>query len=72
VEIFFGIKALDKADVKWWDPNGIGKPVWDTKFDITDPVTQKALLDFSYELKDLEASESFIVRDSLKSWILEF
>jgi len=26
VDIIFGVKGLNKEKVKWWDPNGIGKP----------------------------------------------
>jgi hypothetical protein len=39
VEIIFGIQGIDKASVKWWDPNGIGEPIWDQIFDITDTET---------------------------------
>ena len=39
VEILFGVKDLNREKVNWWDPNGIGMPVWDGAFDITDPDT---------------------------------
>jgi hypothetical protein len=44
VDIIFGVKSLDLSKVKWWDPNGIGKPVWDKNFDIANPKSQLALL----------------------------
>lgn len=47
VDLIFGIKGLDKANVKWWDPHGVGEPIWDTAFDIADPRTQQALLGLS-------------------------
>lgn len=72
VEIVFGVKDNDKSDVYWWDPQGIGKPIWDSKFNITDSATQISLLKLSEELLELESSQSFIVRNSVKSWIYEF
>ena len=47
VDIIFGVKSLNKEEVQWWDPNGIGKPIWDRNFDITDAKTQIAHLKLS-------------------------
>ena len=47
MDIIFGVKSLNKEDLKWWDSNGIGKPIWDRNFDITDVKSQKAHLKLS-------------------------
>ena len=39
VDIIFGVKGLDSHEIKWWDPSGNGKPIWDHEFDIYDPQT---------------------------------
>jgi hypothetical protein len=72
VDIIFGIKELDKSEVKWWDPNSIGKPKWESGFDITDPATQMAHLKITEQLQQLASEQDFILSDSLQSWILEF
>ncbi len=39
VEIIFGVKDISKDKLKWWDPSGVGEPIWDKKFDIADPAS---------------------------------
>lgn len=69
MDIIFGVKGLDSHGVKWWDPTGAGKPIWDEEFDIYDPETQLAHLELS---KEILSRENFITEGSLKSWIWEF
>lgn len=39
VDVIFGVKGLDSHNIKWWDPQAVRLPVWDTEFDIYDPET---------------------------------
>lgn len=44
VDIFWGVKELDKEGGTYWDSSFIGKGVMDPDFDLSPPEAQKSIL----------------------------
>jgi len=37
IQIFWGVKGIDKNDTSMWDPEKIGKVIFDEHFDLSPP-----------------------------------
>lgn len=51
VNINWGVKDLDRDGVGTWDPEDVGKLVWDDSFTMTPVPNQQSILDLCASLK---------------------
>ena len=51
VNINWGVKDLDRSDVGTWDPEDVGKLIWDDNFTMTPEANQRSILDLCKKLK---------------------
>ena len=69
VQVTWGVKELDRSQIKDWDPTDVGILVWDDKFNVAPPENQQAILDFCNMLE----FESDVVKDGIvECWIKMF
>lgn len=68
VEIFWGVKDLNKDGVGSWDSEVFGTAVMDDKFDISSKEAQQSLLNFCSDLKD----QKFILDRGVDCWFERF
>ena len=52
VDVFWGVKGLDKEGGSHWDAEFIGKAVMDDKLDLSSKEAQQSLLDFCEDLRE--------------------
>ena len=69
MNINFGVKDLDRDGVGGWDPEDMGKLVWDADFTVTPVANQQAIMDLCNALK----ANTELVKDpfGIKCWILD-
>lgn len=69
VNINWGVEALDRDGVGSWDPEDIGKLIWDDGFTVTPVENQKFLMDMCNSIK----TNTELVKDpnDVKCWILD-
>ena len=69
MNINFGVKDLDRDGVGGWDPEDMGKLVWDADFTVTPAANQKAIMDLCNALK----TNTELVKDpfGINCWILD-
>ena len=69
VQVTWGVKELDRSQIKDWDPTDVGILVWDDKFNVAPPENQQAIFDFCEMLE----FESDVVKDGIvECWIKMF
>ena len=69
VQVTWGVKELDRSQIKDWDPTDVGILVWDDKFNVAPPENQQAIYDFCEMLE----FESDVVKDGIvECWIKMF
>lgn len=68
VDIYFGVKSIDKTNTSLWKMEDIGEVIFDDNFDISDVATQKAIRDFCTNLTQQE----FAIKDSVDCVIDRF
>ena len=68
VVFHWGIKDLDRSEVKAWDARSAGSLIWDEEFTITPPENQQALLDLCQELRE---TDRLVKDESVTCWIEE-
>ena len=67
VNINWGVKDLDRDGVSTWDPEDVGKLVWDDTFTMTPVLNQQSVLDLCASLK----TNTDLVKepDDMECWI---
>ena len=65
----WGVKGLDRDGVGSWDPEDIGKLVWDPTFTVTPQANQQSIMDLCNGLKT--NTEIVSDPDNIKCWILD-
>ena len=66
VSITWGVKGIDRSNIKDWDAADMGVLIWDDEFTVAPEANQVALLNFC----DFLRNESEIVKDNLVDcWI---
>lgn len=68
VNLYWGIKDINKTEASYWDASFIGYPLWDYSFN---PATRTGQLFFKEFCKDLDKKE-FAVNFTMKCWINDF
>ena len=68
VKLNWGVKDLDRSDVGLWDPQEIGKIVWDDDFTIAPRANQQALMDLCTDLRD---NFELVKNNGVQCWILD-
>ena len=66
VNIIWGVKGLNRDDVGLWDPEDLGKLVWDDDFTISPPENQLALMDFCVDLRE---NSPVVKENEVNCWI---
>lgn len=51
IDIFWGVKDIDREEVSKWDPAYVGEVIWDDSFDLSPEANQQSLLDLCADLK---------------------
>ena len=51
VNINWGVKGLDRDGVSSWDPEDVGKLIWDDGFTVTPVLNQQSIMDVCKGLK---------------------
>ena len=66
VSITWGVKEIDRSNIKDWDATDMGVLIWDDEFTVSPAANQVALLEFC----DYLEFESEIVKDNIvECWI---
>lgn len=52
VDVFWGVKDLNKEGGTHWDAEFIGKAIMDDKLDVSSPEAQNSILDFCKNLRE--------------------
>lgn len=68
VNLYWGVKGIDRSGESQWDPLFVGEPQWDTSFN---PVSVKAQEYFVKLCEDLE-KQDFVSYDSTGCWMKDF
>lgn len=68
MEIFWGVKGINKGDVDQWDASDMGKIKWDSNFNLADPNAQTYLFDFCQDLR----KSSIVKNGRVSCWIESF
>ena len=65
----WGVKGLDRDGVGSWDPEDIGKLIWDPTFTVTPKANQQSIMDLCTGLKI--NTELVADPNDIKCWILD-
>ena len=68
VNLYWGVKGIDRQGENQWDPIFVGEPEWDTSFDPVDIKSQEYMVKLCKELDQQE----FVVYDSTECWMSDF
>ena len=68
VKLNWGVKDLDRSDVGPWDPEVIGKIVWDETFTVAPRYNQQALMNLCVDLRD---NFELVKNNGVTCWILD-
>lgn len=68
VNLYWGVKGIDRTGENQWDPIFVGEPEWDTSFD---PVSVKSQEFFVKLCKELD-EQDFVVYESTECWMSDF
>lgn len=68
MDIYWGVKGIDRTGESQWDPLFIGAPIFDQSFDVTTVEAQKWFIGFCEELD----KQSFVSYDTVKCWMKDF
>lgn len=66
VNINWGVKDLDRDGVGTWDPEDVGKLIWDDSFTMSPEANQRAILDLCSSLK---TNALVLEPNDLECWI---
>ena len=69
VNLNWGVKDLDREGVSTWDPEDVGKLIWDENFTMTPKENQQSILDLCTNLKSNK--ELLKELEEIKCWILD-
>ena len=69
VNLVWGVAGLDRSEVGLWDPDNVGKLIWDDSFTIVPPENQQALLDTCADLRD---NFELVKFNDVVCWIEDF
>ena len=68
IQIYWGVKGIDKTDASMWDANYIGKVVWDDETDFTSEASQASLIKFCKDLRSDKAKD-IVSEKYVSCWI---
>lgn len=68
IDIFWGVKDVNRDDVVKWEPSYVGEVIWDDSFDLSPEANQQNLLDFCTDL----VTQDFVADDYVKCWTDDF
>lgn len=68
IDIYWGVKGIDRTGESQWDPEFIGAPIFDKAFDVTTLEAQKWFIGLCDELN----KQSFVTFGSVKCWMKDF
>ena len=68
VNINWGVKDLDRDGVGTWDPEDVGKLIWDDSFTMTPEANQRSILDLCNKLKT-DSSDLVKEPNEVECWI---
>jgi hypothetical protein len=68
IDIYWGVKGIDRTGESQWDPLFIGAPIFDNAFDVTTVEAQKWFIELCDELN----KQSFVTYDTVKCWMKDF
>lgn len=68
VNINWGVKDLDRDGVGTWDPEDVGKLIWDDSFTMTPEANQRSILDLCRKLKT-DSSDLVKEPNEVECWI---
>jgi len=68
IDIYWGVKGIDRTGESQWDPLFIGAPIFDKAFDVTTVEAQKWFIELCDELN----KQSFVTYDTVKCWMKDF
>lgn len=68
VNLFWGVKDINKQNISEWDPRDIGEAILDDQFDMAKQDSQSSLAQFCVDLR----GQSFVIDGSVDCWIEDF
>ena len=68
VNINWGVKGLDRDGVGTWDPEDVGKLIWDDSFTMTPEANQRSILELCNKLKT-DSSDLVKEPNEVECWI---
>lgn len=71
VQLYWGVKGIDKSKASMWDAIYIGSVQWDDTFSIYPKEAQLSLIQLCQDLKSTKA-DHIVLRNEATCWIDEF
>ena len=71
IQIYWGVKGIDKSDASMWDANYIGRVEWDDETDFTSKASQESLIQLCKDLRS-EKAEHIVLENYVVCWIETF
>ena len=68
VDVYWGVKGINKDKVVRWNPDYVGEVIWDETFDISSEANQRSLLDFCDDL----LKQEFVADNFVNCWTSDF
>lgn len=68
VNVYWGIKSINRENVDRWNPEDIGDAVLDDEFDLSSIEAQASLVKFCRDLREQE----FVFNKNVQCWIEDF